>query len=33
VRNLARISAEGYLKQREEMGFPLLKKSGENRNG
>ena len=32
VRNLARISAEGYLKQREEMGFPLLKKSGENRN-
>jgi glycyl-tRNA synthetase alpha subunit len=33
VRNLARISAEGYLKQREEMGFPLLKKNGENRNG
>ena len=24
VRNLARLSAEGYLKQREEMGFPLL---------
>jgi glycyl-tRNA synthetase alpha chain len=26
VRNLARISAEGYLKQREKMGFPLLGK-------
>jgi glycyl-tRNA synthetase alpha chain len=26
VRNLARLSAEGYLKQREEMGYPLLKK-------
>ena len=26
VRNLARLSAEGYLRQREEMGFPLLKK-------
>jgi len=26
VRNLARKSAEGYLKLREEMGFPLLKK-------
>ncbi len=26
VRNLAKLSAEGYLKQREEMGFPLLKK-------
>ncbi len=26
VRNLARLCAEGYLKQREEMGFPLLKK-------
>jgi len=25
VRNLARLSAEGYLKQREEMGFPLLR--------
>ena len=25
VRNLARLSAEGYLKQREEMGYPLLK--------
>ncbi len=24
IRNLARLSAEGYLKQREEMGFPLL---------
>jgi len=24
IRNLARASAEGYLKQREEMGFPLL---------
>jgi glycyl-tRNA synthetase alpha chain len=27
VRNLARKCAHGYLKQREEMGFPLLKKS------
>ena len=26
VRTLARICAEGYLKQREEMGFPLLRK-------
>jgi glycyl-tRNA synthetase alpha chain len=26
VRNLARLCAEAYLKQREEMGFPLLKK-------
>ena len=26
VRNLARISAEGYLKQREKMGYPLLGK-------
>jgi glycyl-tRNA synthetase alpha chain len=26
VRNLARMSAEGYLKQREEMGYPLLKR-------
>ncbi len=26
VRNLARLCAEGYLKQRQEMGFPLLKK-------
>jgi glycyl-tRNA synthetase alpha chain len=26
VRHLARLCAEGYLKQREEMGFPLLKK-------
>ena len=25
VRNLARFSAEGYLKQREEMGFPLIR--------
>jgi glycyl-tRNA synthetase alpha chain len=25
IRNLARLCAEGYLKQREEMGFPLLK--------
>ena len=25
VRNLARLSAEGYLKQREKMGFPLMK--------
>jgi glycyl-tRNA synthetase alpha chain len=27
VRNLARLSAELYLKQREEMGYPLLPKS------
>jgi glycyl-tRNA synthetase alpha chain len=27
IRNLARKSAEGYLKQRKEMGFPLLKKN------
>jgi len=26
VRNLARLSAEGYLKQREKMGYPLLEK-------
>lgn len=26
VRNLAKQCAEGYLKMREEMGFPLLKK-------
>ncbi len=26
VRNLAKLCAEGFLKQREEMGFPLLKK-------
>jgi len=26
VRNLARVCAEGYLKSREEMGFPLLGK-------
>jgi glycyl-tRNA synthetase alpha chain len=26
VRNLARLSAEAYFKQREAMGFPLLKK-------
>ena len=26
VRNLARLSAEGYLKQREQMGFPLMGK-------
>ena len=26
VRNLARACAEGYVKQREEMGFPLIKK-------
>ena len=25
IRNLARLSAEGYLKQRQEMGYPLLK--------
>jgi len=25
IRNLARASAEAYLKQREDMGFPLLK--------
>jgi len=27
VRNLARISAEGYIRQRERMGFPLLDRS------
>ena len=27
VRNLARLVAQGYLKQREEMGYPLLKKA------
>ncbi|MDD3579529.1 MAG: glycine--tRNA ligase subunit alpha [Desulfobacca sp.] len=27
VRNLARLCAEGYLKQRQEMGFPLLKQA------
>jgi glycyl-tRNA synthetase alpha chain len=27
VRNLSRLIAEGYLKQREEMGYPLLKKA------
>jgi glycyl-tRNA synthetase alpha chain len=26
IRNLARACAEGYLKQREAMGYPLLKK-------
>ncbi|HPX96991.1 MAG TPA: glycine--tRNA ligase subunit alpha, partial [Thermotogota bacterium] len=26
VRNLARLSAEGYLKQRESLGFPLMKR-------
>jgi glycyl-tRNA synthetase alpha chain len=26
VRNLARHCAEGYLRSREEMGFPLIKK-------
>jgi glycyl-tRNA synthetase alpha chain len=26
VRQLARLCAEGYLKQRQEMGFPLLKR-------
>jgi glycyl-tRNA synthetase alpha chain len=26
IRNLARACAEGYVKQREEMGYPLLKK-------
>jgi glycyl-tRNA synthetase alpha chain len=28
VRNLARLAAHGYVDQREEMGFPLLKKWG-----
>jgi glycyl-tRNA synthetase alpha chain len=27
IRNLARVSAEAYLKQREDMGYPLLKKA------
>jgi glycyl-tRNA synthetase alpha chain len=26
IRNLARLSAEAYLKQREDMGYPLLNK-------
>jgi glycyl-tRNA synthetase alpha chain len=26
IRNIARACAEGYLKQRENMGFPLIKK-------
>jgi glycyl-tRNA synthetase alpha chain len=26
VRNLARLSAEGYLKQRESLGYPLMKR-------
>jgi glycyl-tRNA synthetase alpha chain len=30
VRTLARLCAEGYLKQREEMGFPLLRQKAEN---
>jgi glycyl-tRNA synthetase alpha chain len=33
VRTLARLCAEGYLKQREEMGFPLLKNSGQKAVG
>jgi glycyl-tRNA synthetase alpha chain len=28
IRNLARACAEGYLKQREAMGFPLIKSAG-----
>ncbi|MGH7473951.1 MAG: glycine--tRNA ligase subunit alpha, partial [Candidatus Methylomirabilales bacterium] len=28
VRNMARRVAEAYLRQREEMGYPLLKKGG-----
>lgn len=31
IRNLARACAEGYLKQREAMGFPLLKKTGQEK--
>jgi glycyl-tRNA synthetase alpha chain len=27
IRTLARACAKGYLKQREEMGYPLLKKN------
>jgi glycyl-tRNA synthetase alpha chain len=30
VRTLARLCAEGYLKQREELGFPLLKQKAES---
>jgi glycyl-tRNA synthetase alpha chain len=33
VRELARLCAEGYLRQREEMGFPLLGKSKELMDG
>ena len=29
VRTLARLCAEGYLKQREEMGFPLLQRGSQ----
>ena len=29
VRNMAKVVAETYIKQREEMGFPLLKKDGD----
>jgi len=29
VRNLARLCAQAYVKQREELGFPLLKRKGE----
>jgi len=32
IRNLARACAEGYLKQREAMGFPLLKRTGTGKN-
>ena len=30
VRTLARLCAEGYLKQREEMGFPLFRQKAES---
>jgi len=32
VRSLARLSAEGYLKQREEMGYPLIGKWSKKRS-
>jgi len=31
IRNLARACAEGYLKQREDMGFPMLKRTGKGK--
>jgi glycyl-tRNA synthetase alpha subunit len=33
VRNLARKAAQAFVKQREELGFPLLEKGAENAQG